>query len=88
MTGTVMPGINRQGPKAQRRVPQAETGKWLEDVLNNTMIATAQLNVPSAGTHTLCVYMVDPGVVIDRLVLDMGGLKSSYRGPHETRKQP
>jgi hypothetical protein len=81
-------GIDKQPPQIITLQREAETGKWLEDVLNNTMIATAQLNVPSAGTHMLCVYMIDPGVAIDRLVLDMGGLKSSYLGPEETREQP
>ena len=29
--------------------------------------------------------MLDPGVVLDRVVLDAGGLRPSYLGPPETR---
>src|SRR5581483_11423279 len=37
--------------------------EWSQGVLDNTRPVTAKLAVPSAGVHTLHVYMVDPGVV-------------------------
>lgn len=38
-----------------------------------------------AGRHVLRVYMLDPGVVLDKIVLDAGGARPSYLGPPETR---
>ncbi len=78
-------GLDDEPPRVVAFQREAEQGKWLEDVLNNAMTASAQLKVPLAGTHVLRVYMVDPGVVLDRIVLDLGGLKPSYLGPAETR---
>ena len=41
--------------------------------------------ITSAGTHTLRIYMVDTGVVLDKIVMDTGGVRPSYLGPSETR---
>lgn len=36
------------------------------------------------GKHTLRIFMVDPGVVLDHITIDLGGLKPSYLPPAET----
>ncbi len=77
-------GLDDQPPQVVSFTREAESGRWSEEVLNNTMTGTAQVMIPSPGTHLLRVYMVDPGVVLDRIVLDLGGLKPSYLGPAQT----
>jgi Glycosyl hydrolase family 115/Gylcosyl hydrolase family 115 C-terminal domain len=57
---------------------------WAQGVLDNTRIATTRLKVPTPGAHTLRVYGLEPGVVLDKLVIDCGGLQPSYLGPPET----
>jgi hypothetical protein len=37
-----------------------------------------------AGAHTLRFWAPEPGVVPQRLVLDLGGLKPGYPGPPES----
>jgi hypothetical protein len=65
----------------------AEVGspEWAQSVLNEVLTATVRLRVPVAGVHVLKIYMVDAGVVLDKIVLDCGGLRPSYLGSPETR---
>ncbi|MFT3829075.1 MAG: glycosyl hydrolase 115 family protein [Opitutaceae bacterium] len=59
---------------------------WKERVLTNAAETSIALPAPLApGWHTLHLVAVDPGVVVDKLVLDLGGLRPSYDGPAETR---
>lgn len=55
--------------------------EWAQAVLNATRIATTRLVVPQAGEHTLTVYGLEAGVVLDKIVIDLGGLTPSYLGP-------
>jgi hypothetical protein len=57
---------------------------WEESVKNNIRIATTEFDVSTPGRHTLRVYRIDPGVVLQKIVIDTGGLKPSYLGPPES----
>jgi hypothetical protein len=35
------------------------------------------------GPHILKFWMIDPGVVLERIVVDFGGTRPSYLGPPE-----
>jgi hypothetical protein len=50
----------------------------------NQVVSTHQIDKP--GKHTLKVWMVDPGVVVQRIIINCGELKPSYLGPFESRK--
>ncbi|MCP4454674.1 MAG: hypothetical protein GY809_24710, partial [Planctomycetes bacterium] len=54
------------------------------DVLDNLMTLKAKVDMPQQGAHRLKVWMVDPGVVIDKIIVDFGGVKDSYLGPPES----
>jgi len=58
---------------------------WSHNVLDNTTSTTTQATLAQAGAHTLKIYMVDPGVLLEKIVVDNGGLRPSYLGPPETR---
>ena len=55
-------------------------------VMDNLMTLHADLHVGSAGQHVPKIWMVDPGIVIDKIILDSGGLKESYLGPPESAR--
>jgi hypothetical protein len=43
--------------------------EWAQGVLDSVRVATAALSVDTPGKHTLHIYGVDPGVVLDKLVI-------------------
>jgi hypothetical protein len=57
--------------------------EWATNVLRGSAYGTT-MHAVTAGKHTIRVFMVDPGVVIDHLTLDLGGLPKSYLPPAET----
>jgi len=60
---------------------------WNTAVSNNVMIKSSTQKIDNAGEHTLKFWMIDPGVVLQKIVIDTGGLKPSYLGPLESFKQ-
>ena len=57
---------------------------WENWVANNIIIKSTNHKISQPGKHIIKYWMVDPGVVLQKLVLDFGGLKPSYLGPPET----
>lgn len=58
---------------------------WEEAVKNNTIYAKTDLNLPQAGNHTLKVWMVDPGIVLQKIVLSKPDFsRYSYLGPPQS----
>ena len=57
------------------------------DVLANLRRLSTTLKIASPGQHTLTVWMVDPGVVIDKLVLDFAPPGDTYLGPPESYRR-
>lgn len=61
------------------------SGIWNRWVSENIIIRTTRHKLSAPGKHTVKYWMVSPGVVLQKLVLDLGGVKPSYLGPPETR---
>ena len=54
---------------------------WEEWVRNNIIGSESKHTVNQTGRHTLKIFRVDPGVVIQKIIVDTGGLRKSYLGP-------
>jgi hypothetical protein len=57
---------------------------WQEAVRNNVRKVKSTHTLTDAGYHTLKVWMVDPGIVLQKIVVNTGGVKPSYLGPPES----
>jgi hypothetical protein len=68
-----------QGYQATNRNPD-----WEQSVGDNARYGRSKHRIAQAGYHTLKVWMIDPAVVMQKLVVDLGGLKPSYLGPPES----
>jgi Gylcosyl hydrolase family 115 C-terminal domain len=61
------------------------TEAWRQHVLTNTAIATVHGLELTPGAHTLTVYGLDPGLILDRIEIDFAGAPRAYGPVPETR---
>jgi hypothetical protein len=57
---------------------------WQDSVRNSVRTVKSVHTLSEPGYHTLKIWMVDPGVVLQKIVVDTGGVKPSYLGPPES----
>jgi hypothetical protein len=51
---------------------------------NNIIIKTTNHFIDKPGKHTVKYWMIDPGIILQKLVVEFGELKPIYLGPQET----
>ena len=59
--------------------------EWKQNVLSNRAERKIQLPFLNKGMHTLKIFAVDPGVILDEIRIDLGGLKKAYGVLPETK---
>jgi hypothetical protein len=62
--------------------------EWEKVVADNARHSVTSHRMATPGMHVLKVWMVDPGVVLQRIVVDRGGMRQSYLGPPESLFRP
>jgi len=84
--------IDNEKPQYLINVPASfsvQTSRsWGEGVLNQSRRLTTNVLIPTSGAHTLKIWMIDPGVVLQKIVLQKGVYKQSYLGPTESIRIP
>jgi hypothetical protein len=58
---------------------------WIQSALKNNRINSTVHEITEPGKHTLKIFAADPGMIIQKIVIDFGGLKKSYQGPGTTK---
>jgi Glycosyl hydrolase family 115/Gylcosyl hydrolase family 115 C-terminal domain len=62
--------------------------QWARNTSDNVNRTSTRHTIARAGVHVLRFWMVDPTVVLQKLVVDTGGLRPSYLGPPESLRLP
>jgi hypothetical protein len=60
---------------------------WNQAVTENIKITTSNHTLNKPGEHVLKFWMVDPGIVLQKIVVNTGGVKPSYLGPPESYRK-
>jgi hypothetical protein len=58
--------------------------EWEQTVMDNTRFVRGNITVREPGYHTLKIWMIDPGIVLEKIVVNTGGVRPSYLGPPES----
>jgi len=59
--------------------------EWEQWVANNIITSTTDHYISQPGFHTIRYRVLDPGVVLQKVLIDAGGVKPSYLGPPESK---
>ena len=57
---------------------------WERTVMDNARVVSLKQIVKTQGPHTLKIWMIDPGIIVEKIVVDFGGVRDSYLGPPES----
>ncbi|HEX8316145.1 MAG TPA: glycosyl hydrolase 115 family protein, partial [Flavisolibacter sp.] len=60
---------------------------WESWVAANIIIKKSEHRISKPGKHTVKYWAVSPAVILQKLVIDFGGMKPSYLGPPETLRK-
>ena len=51
---------------------------------SGSMTTTSHRGLLIPGEHTVRIWLVEPGVVVQKIIVDLGGVRASYLGPPES----
>ncbi|MGA2350892.1 MAG: glycosyl hydrolase 115 family protein [Terracidiphilus sp.] len=77
-----------QPPRIVDALAQNSTDDWTKAVSDGVRKVTSTLNADGPGYHTLKFRMVDPGIVLEKLIVSRFQLPPSYLGPPESYRNP
>lgn len=83
-------GIGFDDEPLQRIDVHADTSlqAWERSVADGVTVLTSTHTIARPGSHVLQLQSLDPGLVLQKLVIDTGGLRPSYLGPPESVRGP
>src|SRR5690606_17399677 len=77
----VATSFDDQAPVVVAAEASLSNASWENSVRDNIEPITISHSLDDEGAHTLKLWMVDPGIVIQKIVIQRGNLPVSYLGP-------
>lgn len=78
--------FNDQAPQVIDLAADVSSDAWEDDVRRDLRKSTTKHRIDKPGAHTLRIYSLDPGVALQKILINTGGLLPSYLGPQESQK--
>jgi len=78
--------IDDEAPQVVNVSADSSLRAWEQSVADNIIVGATHHEIAKSGEHVLNFWLVDPGVVLQKIVVDAGGVKPSYLGPPESRR--
>ncbi len=76
--------IDDEKPQIINMHKHVDNKTWEKMVANNIHILTTYHHIKNKGMHTIKFWALDGGIVLQRIIVDFGGVKESYLGPPES----
>jgi len=80
--------IDNEAPQIVTMHDDTSEPTWEGRVAANIQIESTTHQIGAPGEHVLHFWMVDPGVVLEKIVVDVGDVRASYFGPPESFFRP
>ncbi|HEY0945227.1 MAG TPA: glycosyl hydrolase 115 family protein [Opitutaceae bacterium] len=79
--------IDEEEPQVVDIAVRDGSPEWARAVSDAIHRASTRHRVRAPGVHVVKFWPIDPGVVLQRIVIDAGGLQPSYLGPPESPRR-
>jgi len=78
--------VDDEPPQVVNITPDSSNAAWERSVADNIRIGLTRHRVARPGPHVIRYWMVDAGVVLQKLVLEFGDVPPTYLGPPESHR--
>jgi hypothetical protein len=79
--------IDDQDPQVVDSLANHAQKDWERSVINSVREIHVPVTFAGPGYHVLKFWMIDPAVVLEKLIVDFGGVKPSFLGPPESYRR-
>lgn len=80
--------VDSEKPQTIQPIPTTILGvlpdMWSDMVSDAVASNTTMHDLSKTGKHTVDLWLLEPGITVQKIVVDLGGVRSSYLGPPES----